>query len=469
MPEGSSQDCVKPVSILTNRSNSNVSTLSDSGKIGDKEEANNGKTHPAHPKYEPVDKHSYMNPQAVAPKLHLITKVTEEDEMSPSANPSSSSLRTPLTATSVSFTVPGHQEKTPHRRSISTRPSSSKQVTSYVGSGSITPSNSNTETIDSQSSRQNSIHMPGDFIYFEAKPLHVHETEHEIKPAADQEVRLKDPYVPVEPKKQLKKLITEEEPYVPFTELFQNQDDEKIHILIGATGSVATIKVPMIIDKLFKIYGEKKVSIQLVLTKHAEHFLRGAKINKEVKIWRDEDEWYGFKKIGDPVLHTELRKWADIFLVAPLSANTLAKMANGICDNLLTCLLRSWQPNVPVMIAPAMNTFMYIHPVTKKHLNMLKEDYSYIEVLKPVEKVLVCGDIGMGGMREWIEIVELLTKRLQLIKGKSNEAGTDEEENCEDVDDDDDDDDEREDYDDEDDDEDEDDDDDDDDDDENEP
>lgn len=151
------------------------------------------------------------------------------------------------------------------------------------------------------------------------------------------------------------------------------------------------------------------------------------KISTDVKIWRDEDEWFGFKRMGDPVLHTELRKWADVFLIAPLSANTLSKMANGICDNLLTSLIRTWTPSTPILVAPAMNTFMYIHPITKKHLSMLQEGAPYIYVLKPVEKVLVCGDIGMGGMREWSDVVEILVKRINEIRGSKEEEDDDEE------------------------------------------
>ena len=61
--------------------------------------------------------------------------------------------------------------------------------------------------------------------------------------------------------------------------------------------------------------------------------------NIEIPIFLDESEWYNWKEKGDPVLHIDLRKWADIFLIAPLSANTMGKIKNGICDNLLVNLL----------------------------------------------------------------------------------------------------------------------------------
>ncbi|MFN9980215.1 MAG: flavoprotein [bacterium] len=59
-----------------------------------------------------------------------------------------------------------------------------------------------------------------------------------------------------------------------------------------------------------------------------------------------------------------IRKWADLMVVCPLSANTMAKFVNGICDNLLTCVYRAWDFKKPVIIAPAMNTFMFENPIT---------------------------------------------------------------------------------------------------------
>lgn len=73
----------------------------------------------------------------------------------------------------------------------------------------------------------------------------------------------------------------------------------------------------------------------------------------------DKDEWESWKLKGDKVLHIELRKWAHIMLIAPLSANSLAKISNGLCDNLLMSIVRAWDFNKPFIVAPAMNTYMY--------------------------------------------------------------------------------------------------------------
>lgn len=71
------------------------------------------------------------------------------------------------------------------------------------------------------------------------------------------------------------------------------------------------------------------------------------------------------------MLHIELRKWADCFLIAPLSANTMAKIVNGLCDNLLTNVARAWDYKKLMILAPAMNTMMYDNPITGKQIKKL--------------------------------------------------------------------------------------------------
>lgn len=93
-------------------------------------------------------------------------------------------------------------------------------------------------------------------------------------------------------------------------------------VLIGCTGSVATIKVSEIVEKLV-IKGHE---VQVISTHHGLHFLD--RENANCKIFTDEDEWNMWKKRGDPVLHIELKKWADVLLISPLDANSLAKIAH---------------------------------------------------------------------------------------------------------------------------------------------
>ncbi|KAM0749770.1 flavoprotein [Meredithblackwellia eburnea MCA 4105] len=190
-----------------------------------------------------------------------------------------------------------------------------------------------------------------------------------------------------------------------------------LHVLVTTSGSVASIKLPLIVRQLLKY---DKVDVQVVATKSSLHFYDKEEVEKEhsgrVRVWTDQDEWDGFSKIGDPVLHIELRRWADVVLIAPCSANTLAKISNGICDNILTSLLRALPTFVPVFLFPAMNTHMYSHPMTSKQLKVVTEELGY-EVHGPIPKMLACGDIGIGAMTEWSHIVELIVEKYSLQIG----------------------------------------------------
>jgi len=105
------------------------------------------------------------------------------------------------------------------------------------------------------------------------------------------------------------------------------------------------------------------------------------------------------------VLHIELVKLSSMLLIAPLSANTLAKIANGLADNLLTCIFRAWHLKTKkVIVAPAMNTHMYDHPITEIQETFLKS--LGIIIMPTVVKTLICGDTGKGAMASVESIVE---------------------------------------------------------------
>ncbi|UVC49972.1 phosphopantothenoylcysteine decarboxylase [Theileria orientalis] len=117
----------------------------------------------------------------------------------------------------------------------------------------------------------------------------------------------------------------------------------------------------------------------------------------------DDTERVKYKK-SDPILHIELRRWADIYLICPLDANTLAKISIGLCDNLLTDIARAWDMSKPFWVYPSMNTYMYEHKLTEEQLNKLKS--FGIKVIPPITKKLACGDYGMGALPEPDQIVE---------------------------------------------------------------
>ncbi|XP_037591164.1 phosphopantothenoylcysteine decarboxylase isoform X2 [Cebus imitator] len=136
--------------------------------------------------------------------------------------------------------------------------------------------------------------------------------------------------------------------------------ERKFHVLVGVTGSVAALKLPLLVSKLLDIPGlhgmgqphweepwkpqstcscegphafHLQLEVAVVTTERAKHFYNPQDI--PVSLYSDADEWEMWKCRTDPVLHIDLRRWADLLLVAPLDANTLGKVASGICDNLL--------------------------------------------------------------------------------------------------------------------------------------
>ncbi|KAH7145616.1 putative flavoprotein [Dactylonectria estremocensis] len=214
--------------------------------------------------------------------------------------------------------------------------------------------------------------------------------------------------------------------------LEEGRTDGKMHVLLAASGSVATIKLVQIINGLAE---HRNLSVRVILTGSAMHFLAGQSSEQptvsEVNympnvdaVYTDASEWAKPWKRGAPILHINLRKWADVLVVAPLSANTMAKVVNGMCDNLLTSVIRAWDATGTVdggqvkkiVVAPSMNTAMWRHPITAKQIKTLEEEWGgesgWVEVLRPVAKALACGDVGDGGMVSWQTIVAVIEDKI---------------------------------------------------------
>lgn len=174
-------------------------------------------------------------------------------------------------------------------------------------------------------------------------------------------------------------------------------------ILLGVTGSVAAKLTPRLIAGLSKAH-----EVKLITTKAAKYFFD--KNNLGVEVLEDVDEWFGEKYEQDSAIaHIELRTWADCCLIAPATANTIAKISFGLADNLLTCVTRAWQLEKPLIIAPAMNTQMWLHPITKEHLERIEKYYN-LTVIQPVAKRLACGETGIGAMAGIDEIIKTVNR-----------------------------------------------------------
>jgi phosphopantothenoylcysteine decarboxylase len=208
-------------------------------------------------------------------------------------------------------------------------------------------------------------------------------------------------------------------------------------LILGVTGSVAAIRTPALYNELHAAGHE----VRVVATRSSLYFFDtallgvaqgdNAQVTADGPLFRDSDEWPGTRyQRGNEVLHIEFRKWADLLVVAPLDANTLAKFALGLSDNFLTCIYRAWDFTKPVILAPAMNTLMWDSPVTLWHLRKMIE-YRTTEslpagwtldqapaiyaryapkiiLIPPQSKRLACGDVGLGAMAEVTQIAEVV-------------------------------------------------------------
>jgi phosphopantothenoylcysteine decarboxylase/phosphopantothenate--cysteine ligase len=180
-------------------------------------------------------------------------------------------------------------------------------------------------------------------------------------------------------------------------------------ILLGISGSIAAYKTPHLVRLLTKQGAE----VRVVMTPAATQFvspLALATVSKQPVLiaLAENDQWAN---------HVQLGRWADYMIMAPLSCNTLAKMAQGICDNLLMAVYLS--ATCPVVVAPAMDEDMWLHPSTSRNLQILE---SYGNQIIPVEHgELASGLIGAGRMAEPEKILEWIDQKLnqqQFLFGK---------------------------------------------------
>ena len=169
-------------------------------------------------------------------------------------------------------------------------------------------------------------------------------------------------------------------------------------ILLGITGSIAAYKSAMLVRLLVKAGAEVKV----VMTDSAREFITPltlSVLSKHPVICNSHD-----RKTGEWNSHIDLGLWADLFLIAPASANTISKMAVGIADShLLACYLSA---RCPVVIAPAMDLDMFMHPAVQKNLTTLSSFRQHL-IIHPVEGELASGLIGEGRMEEPEQIVRI--------------------------------------------------------------
>lgn len=174
------------------------------------------------------------------------------------------------------------------------------------------------------------------------------------------------------------------------------------HIVLGVTGSIAAYKIASLASMLKKQHAD----VTVIMTKNATNFINPITF----------EELTGNKCLVDTfdrnfehsVEHISLARQTDVFLIAPASANVIAKAAHGIADDMLTTTFLACE--CPKIVAPAMNTRMYLNPITQDNLELLRK--YRMEVVEPATGHLACGDVGAGKMPEPGVLFEYLVRAL---------------------------------------------------------
>ncbi|SKB28166.1 phosphopantothenoylcysteine decarboxylase / phosphopantothenate--cysteine ligase [Acetoanaerobium noterae] len=183
-------------------------------------------------------------------------------------------------------------------------------------------------------------------------------------------------------------------------------------VVLGVSGGIAAYKACDVVSRLRK----ENVQVNVIMTKHATEFVSALTFQSisqnpvAVEMFEPVTNW--------DIEHISLAKKADIFLIAPATANVIGKIANGIADDMLSTTVMATK--APVVIAPAMNTNMYENPVTQANIQKLK-DLGYI-FIEPGYGRLACGDLGPGKLAEpdlIVENIKFLLNKTDELKGKN--------------------------------------------------
>lgn len=169
-------------------------------------------------------------------------------------------------------------------------------------------------------------------------------------------------------------------------------------ITLAVTGSISAYKAADITSQLTKLGLEVKV----LMTPAAQKFITPLTL----QVLSKQPVGLDVLLENDPkrIEHIDIGKETDLFLVAPASANTIAKLAIGLADNMVTSTALALPLGTKKLLAPAMNTKMLEHPATQRNLKLL-QDYGY-QIIQPRDTVLACGDKGSGALASVETIVE---------------------------------------------------------------
>jgi phosphopantothenoylcysteine decarboxylase/phosphopantothenate--cysteine ligase len=170
------------------------------------------------------------------------------------------------------------------------------------------------------------------------------------------------------------------------------------NIVLGVTGSIAAHKAAEIASRLAKLGAD----VHVVMTADAQRFITPLPfktLSRNPVVTDLYDEQDGWKP-----MHIKLADEAGLLLIAPATANVIAKLAHGLADDALSCIALALNPGTPVLIAPAMNGKMWLHAATQKNVQALRE--RGLQFIGPEEGMLSCGYEGLGRLFEPEKIVQ---------------------------------------------------------------
>ncbi|MEW6155890.1 MAG: flavoprotein [Verrucomicrobiota bacterium] len=179
---------------------------------------------------------------------------------------------------------------------------------------------------------------------------------------------------------------------------------KNINIVLGVTGSIAAHKAVDLASQLTK----NQFQVHVVMTADAQRFvtpLPFKTLSRQPVVTDLYDEEDGWKP-----RHIRLADEADLLLVAPATANILAKMAGGLADDALTCIALALNPDAKILVAPAMNGKMWLHPATQHNVQVLQN--RGVEFIGPEKGMLSCGYEGLG--RLW-PVDQIAARALELL------------------------------------------------------
>lgn len=180
-----------------------------------------------------------------------------------------------------------------------------------------------------------------------------------------------------------------------------------MNVLLGVSGGIAAYKAADLTSQCRK----RGWNVRVVMTRGATAFVTPLTFEalSDHPVMTDVFTTGHAPDGASAIEHISWAKWADIAIVAPLTASTLARLATGLADDALSTVWLALPPTVPSLLAPAMNTAMWEQPVVQRNLRWLRDLERHV-LVPPVSKRLACGDVGVGGLAEVSTLLDALER-----------------------------------------------------------